>query len=370
MRDYRNLANVISADAPCGDDLRKSDDGMLLYKRMRDARSTARAEDRTKENPAAVGRQDGVVREEEIAQPSERWRDLHDLCFETLETRTKDIELFAWLTEAQVRLTGLGGLAATLDALAHFCESHFDSLHSMEADSLAEKAEPIMGLNGAHNFEGTLVRPLRLATLLPDQVYGKFCLWVFDRANRDLGGPEWAMWREQLENLDGADFFAKRDAAAACLQALDRLDAAVTDKWGRDAPSLSKIRTVLEEINAAYPTLASHAGLSIAPKSPSADPRPAPSVAPAAPTAPTAPSRGYEIASREQALELLLQVAAYFRRTEPHSSIPHALDTIVHRGRMDFLRLLEELIPQDDLRREVLTRAGIRPQTSPERNRH
>lgn len=366
MRDYRDLANAISADAPCGDDLRKSDDGMLLYKRMRDARSTARAEDRTKENPAAVGRQDGVMREEEIAQPSERWRDLHDLCFEALATRTKDIELFAWLTEAQVRLTGLGGLTATFDALAHFCESHFDSLHSMEADSLAEKAEPIVGLNGAHNFEGTLIRPLRLATLLPDQVYGKFSLWAFNRANRDLGGPEWTMWREQLESLDGADFFAKRDAAAACLHALDRLDAAVTDKWGRDAPSLSRIRAVLEEISAAYPSLASHAGLAIALKSPSAeDPKPTPSAAPAAPTA---PSKSYEIASREQALELLLQVAAYFRRTEPHSSIPHALDTIVHRGRMDFLRLLEELIPQDDLRREVLTRAGIRAQTSPERN--
>jgi len=59
--------------------------------------------------------------------------------------------------------------------------------------------------------------------------------------------------------------------------------------------------------------------------------------------------------------ELLVAVARYFRRTEPHSPISLAIETLVRRGRMDFSELLAELLPEQQARNAVLTAAGIQP---------
>lgn len=70
------------------------------------------------------------------------------------------------------------------------------------------------------------------------------------------------------------------------------------------------------------------------------------------------------IGSREEAFELLLAVARYFRRTEPHSPISMAIETMVRRGRMDFSELLAELLPEQQARNAVLTAAGIQPKSN------
>jgi type VI secretion system protein ImpA len=67
------------------------------------------------------------------------------------------------------------------------------------------------------------------------------------------------------------------------------------------------------------------------------------------------------IRSREEAFELLIAVARYFRRTEPHSPISMSIETLVRRGRMDFSELLAELLPEQHARNAVLTAAGIQP---------
>jgi type VI secretion system protein ImpA len=67
------------------------------------------------------------------------------------------------------------------------------------------------------------------------------------------------------------------------------------------------------------------------------------------------------IGSRDEAFETLLLVARYFRRTEPHSPISLAIETLVRRGRMDFSELLAELLPEAQARNAVLTAAGIKP---------
>jgi type VI secretion system protein ImpA len=67
------------------------------------------------------------------------------------------------------------------------------------------------------------------------------------------------------------------------------------------------------------------------------------------------------IRSREEAFELLIAVARYFRRTEPHSPISMSIETLVRRGRMDFFELLAELLPEQQTRNAVLTAAGIQP---------
>ncbi|KMO17280.1 hypothetical protein QR78_17830 [Methylobacterium indicum] len=71
------------------------------------------------------------------------------------------------------------------------------------------------------------------------------------------------------------------------------------------------------------------------------------------------PTGSRAIASRDQAFDELLTIAAYFRQTEPHSPISYALETVVRRGRMTLLDLLGELIPEAEGRERFLRQAGI-----------
>ena len=47
-----------------------------------------------------------------------------------------------------------------------------------------------------------------------------------------------------------------------------------------------------------------------------------------------------QVASREDALRVLGEIANFFRRTEPHSPLSYTLDEAVRRGRMSWPELL------------------------------
>lgn len=63
--------------------------------------------------------------------------------------------------------------------------------------------------------------------------------------------------------------------------------------------------------------------------------------------------------SREKALDLLLQVAQYFRRSEPHSPVSYALEQAVRWGKMPLPQLLLELIGDEAVRSDLSKRTGV-----------
>jgi type VI secretion system protein ImpA len=71
------------------------------------------------------------------------------------------------------------------------------------------------------------------------------------------------------------------------------------------------------------------------------------------------------IAGREDAFRLLLQVAEFFKRTEPHSPVSYALEQAVRWGRLPLPALLAELIPEEQARMQLFKLVGISP---PEKN--
>ena len=68
-----------------------------------------------------------------------------------------------------------------------------------------------------------------------------------------------------------------------------------------------------------------------------------------------------QIASREDALRALGQIADFFRRSEPHSPLSYTLDEAVRRGRMTWPELLAEVVADTDTRNTILNTLGIRP---------
>ena len=70
------------------------------------------------------------------------------------------------------------------------------------------------------------------------------------------------------------------------------------------------------------------------------------------------------IRTREDALRELGRIADFFRATEPHSPLAYTLEEAVRRGRMTLPELLAEIIPDEEARFGMLSRLGIRPEST------
>jgi type VI secretion system protein ImpA len=71
---------------------------------------------------------------------------------------------------------------------------------------------------------------------------------------------------------------------------------------------------------------------------------------------------GGPLQNREAALRELDRIAEFFRRTEPHSPLAYTLEEAVRRGRMTLAELLTEVLPDADVRNQMLWRLGIKPE--------
>ncbi len=65
------------------------------------------------------------------------------------------------------------------------------------------------------------------------------------------------------------------------------------------------------------------------------------------------------VASRDEALQHLLRVADFFRKSEPHSPVSYALEQAVRWGRMPLPDLLKDLVSDDTVLAQVFKRMGI-----------
>ena len=63
--------------------------------------------------------------------------------------------------------------------------------------------------------------------------------------------------------------------------------------------------------------------------------------------------------NREEAHRNLLQVAKFFRETEPHSPVPYMLEQAVRWGNLSLPELLSELITDDRARQDYFKMTGI-----------
>ncbi len=332
--------------ADCGENIRHNSQNREIYHIIKDARGMARSAERT-------------VIPGEILKPSSHWETVHNLGWQIITSASLDIEILAWLIEAELRLGGFRGLRTMYEKLTVIVTQHWDALRSVDDDDEAERFSPFAGLNGL-GAEGALVQPLRLASLLPAGKFGEMSLWDFQLGQR----PGEAARREKLQQAASE---AGRQAMSAhlcdvtgALVAFDAMMAVISEKGGAYAPPSSNIRSVLIEAATAMRALgAVDLAEPVAPDEPMV--APVNGAHAAVPSARPATAGPEGIASREQAFELLADIARYFRRTEPHSPIPMAIETLVRRGRMDFLELLAELVPEAQARNAVLTAAGIKP---------
>jgi type VI secretion system protein ImpA len=364
--DLEALLAPVPGDAPQGTDIREDYSAQSPYNRLRDARSEARDAEKMLDagNPDA-------------RDPAPLWRTVRDLGLKTLTETTKDLEVAAWVTEAYVRSHGLSGLAAGAKLITGLAENYWDGVFPLPDDYGVEtRVAPITGLNG-RDGNGSLMQPLYKVTLFPRpdgtpvafyQYQGSEQLASLDterRQQRIEGGaiPLEDMEKEARAQGNRAMVRLRADAREA-LEAWQAMSDLLDEKASEDPPSTSHVRDLIrsmlaiatryappEENEAAaggeegvagdggVPGVAGGGGMMVAGFAVPAG----------------------AVASREDALRALENIANFFRKTEPLSPLSYTLDEAVRRGRMSWPELLAEIVADRDSRNAILTTLGIKP---------
>ncbi|WP_245294446.1 type VI secretion system protein TssA [Rhizobium aegyptiacum] len=346
-----NVSEIIEPlekDCPCGENVRINTAWREIYYRIKDARNAARTAERS-------------ISPGDVIALAPAWHDVSNLGLQILSSRSKDIEVLAWLAEAQLRLRGFSGLRDVYVATMSLLGNYFDTLHSIGDGDFEERFAPFAGLNGVGG-EGTLIQAIRLTSLIPEGKFAQFSLWDFQLSQR----PNETERRKELQQAAAeagvAQMSAHLSVVTECIAAFDRIVEILDIHCGDQAPPSSNTRNVLQEAASAIRMLAGIEAASDASEtSPSQDSELKATNVADAEAVRMRPVSAEMIRSREEAFELLAAVARYFRRTEPHSPISMSIETLVRRGRMDFSELLAELLPEQHARNAVLTAAGIQP---------
>ena len=256
-------------------------------------------------------------------------------------------------------MRGFEGLRDVYQAIASLLDKHWEKFHSVGTDDLEERLAPLSGLNGVGG-EGTIIQAIRLSPLVPGTKFGQLSLWDFQLSQRPNEGKRREELNQAALEAGTAAMSSHLNAVVGCISAFDRLVAILNERCGQMAPPSSNTHNVLQEAALALRALAG-----IAPSSGETHTEPQQPEGSAEPieSRPKIASAD-AIGSREEAFELLLAVARYFHRSEPHSPISMSIETMVRRGRMDFSELLAELLPEQQARNAVLTAAGIQPKSN------
>ncbi len=367
--DVESLAAAVNDESPVGVDLRADASAASVFYDIKDARSTARAAERQ----ALMG---------DPEAPEADWRPILELAPKILAESSKDLEVTAYYIEALVRETGLAGLRDGFQLAAALVRSFGDDIFPLpDEDGIETRVAPFTGLNG-FDAEGTLVSPIRRVPITDSHDLGPFGLGDYLQAKElerlepdakaarvSQGVPSIEDFQAAARETSGEYFRDLLEDLVECQDAFADLDAAMTEKYGHDAPPTSQIRETLQECrevieNVGRDKLSMLVDTSAEEEAAEDDAEAGEGAPAGAASAPKATVG--EIHNREDAFREIIKIAGFFRRTEPHTPISYALEQVVRWGKMPLPDLLKELITDEQSVSQMFRMVGMRPDGSPD----
>jgi type VI secretion system protein ImpA len=354
--DIEKLLSPISAEHPAGESLRY--DG--TYDKVRDAR---------REDDASLPQ--GVWKTE---LRKADWHVVESLCTEALETRSKDLQIAAWLTEAWLNLYSFQGAAGGIELMLALCESFWEGLHpAIENNDLEFRLAPLSWVNDKLSVS------LKLRAITEPDAEGErpYCWSDWENASRldnltqRPGGPKTtpegaittAKFQQSVILTPTAWFRALQRDVHELLEACARLEEIVDAKAGASAPGLLRFTAVAESVegfldsvlqqrNEPDEVLAETRAAGGTISGPGGHPEPSIQL--------PVPSR---IRDRADAYYLLAEAADFLARTEPHSPTPYLIRRAIAWGAMSLDELLPELVRNSAELGEIFRLLQIRNNT-------
>jgi type VI secretion system protein ImpA len=285
------------------------------------------------------------------------WGFVVQRCAVLLETRSKDLRLAVWLTEAGGKKHGLRGLAEGFRVLAGLCEQYWYNGLFPEADGDNEQR--------IGNLSWILARTPGLLRAIPltEGRGSAYSMVDFETARKQAnngGPPPGGLKLADLEaaRRNSSPQFRETLAtdAAACLEALRAFEQAADARLGEDSPGFSAARDALQALIHVLPPSAvtaqpanegdtmNDAGHAVQAEGHASGQAQNGHAASGAPMqlAPSGPPGA--IHSRSQAVAQLRTVAQFFRRTEPHSPVSYFADKAADAAEQDLHSWLRSVI--------------------------
>jgi type VI secretion system protein ImpA len=277
------------------------------------------------------------------------------LCSDALATKSKDLQLASWLTEALVRREGFAGLRGGLGLIGGLLDNYWETLYPELEDGDSElRATPLewvgsrldeplrrvpltrSGLDSLKYKESRSVpseadaegSESKQQTRADAVAEGKITPEDFDQA---FNATPKAIYEEWMQQLD------------ACLEALQQLNQVCEEKFGSYAPNFTGLRKSLEEIKQTVHVLLAKKRQQEAGPEEQAPQVEAPSeegyiegAAPGRAAARPAAKKALaaEPADRDDAIERVAVVARWFRQNDSYSPVPYLLVRALRWGEL------------------------------------
>jgi type VI secretion system protein ImpA len=359
--EVAQLLASISPDRPCGDDISFDE----VYDRVRDAR---RADDPTL-------RQGEWQTELKVAD----WRLVIKLATDVLSTKSKDLQMVVWLGEALIATEGVRGATQSMELLNGLLDTWWEQLYpELDGDDADERAAKLAWYNIYASDA------LRRVPLSAGSTPVNLLQWQDSREVDNLGRQSQDALNAALdegrltgEAFDKAMLGNPADVVQRMLEESDRAMIAfeafkvTADKrLGRAAPSLAAVEEALKRIRQIVGHTAQAKGIGAAVAAvgsatmslPSTASSPSPVGAAPYTTATTGlmldlPSSS--AARKEAALRTISDIAAFFRRTEPHNPVAFMLDKAVAWANTPLDAWLVEVVKDSSVLSSIRDRVGI-----------
>jgi type VI secretion system protein ImpA len=309
------------------------------------------------------------------------WREVVRLTTEALTSKTKDLQIAAWLTEGVIKQHGFYGLRDGLTLTRRLHEEFWDTIFPEEDEGdLEARANALSWLDRA---AGLAVKEVPIT----NSPKGRYSYFKYEESKgfdvpenlealesdvqeraaqaKTQAAAEGKITTEDWRNAKSASNRAYYEEVfktlSECWEEFKLLDSVMDEKFGRQTPGLGELKKSLDQVRAFVELIVKEKRI--------LEPDPADEVVEedegwgettdGEPRAGRGSGTSGPIGSRQEALRRLHELADFFRKTEPHSPVSYLVQRAVKWGNMPLEVWLKDVIKDAGTLGAILETLGI-----------
>lgn len=322
MFDITRLLQPISDSQPCGEDLSFSTElDAIAHARKFDDPSLDQGEWTTELKEAD-------------------WGFVVERCSDLIASRSKDLRLAAWLTEASAKVSHFRGLGDGYALLAGLCDQYWEGLYPLPDDG--DQEQRIGNLSWLLFQSAQLVREMPITegrhTAFSTVDFEAARLHAVEAeklgadASKSVTGPPLAEVEAARHKSSRAFYEVLLADSQYCMESLCQLEKSVDARLGIDGPGFSSAKDALDGVIRFVSPMVRETGGNIAGQA--AEEMSSPLEEGVQGGFSQSMTINGPIQTRAQALAQLRMVADFFRRTEPHSPVAYLADKAAAWGNL------------------------------------